>query len=118
MRTIWRTGRNPEELLDLLQERLADAEDVLSVDRNTAVLVVRSRGVPTWAHVLSLVLTPLKPALMRVRAERVLRITATADHWEGSGLELDGETNEAVSRILVTTSHELFPDRVAAWDDE
>ena len=115
MRTTWRTSRDPMQLLDLLQERLAGAEEVTAVDRDGAMLVVRSRAIPTWAYLLAAVLTPLpfKSVLMRARTDRVLRITAI-----GQTLELVGDANEAVSRILVTTSHELFPDKVAAWDDE
>jgi hypothetical protein len=116
--TTWRTDRDPAEVLDQLQERLAAAEDVTAVDRDGEMLVVRSRGVPMWAYLLSLVLTPLpiKSALMRARTDRILRITAIAD-TQGPAVELDGDTNAAVSRVLVTTSHELFPDKIAAWDE-
>jgi hypothetical protein len=119
MHTTWRTDRDPAQVLDLLQERLATAEDVTAVDRDGAMLVVRSRDVPMWAHLLSLVLTPLplKSVLMRARTDRVLRITATGQ-TPGRVIELDGDANAAVSKVLVTTSHELFPDKVAAWDNE
>jgi hypothetical protein len=64
---------------------------------------------------LSLLLTPtpLKSAVLRARTNRVLRITAT-----GQAVELNGDANAAVSKILVATSHELFPDKVAAWEDD
>jgi hypothetical protein len=89
---------------------------VTAVDRDGAMLVVRSRDVPLWAHLLALVL-PIKSGLMRARTGRVLRITAIG-HAEDGVVELDGETNAAVSKVLVATSHELFPDKVAAWDHE
>jgi hypothetical protein len=75
--------------------------------------------VPTWAHLLSVVLPvlPGKAPLLRARTERVLRITAM-DHPQDRGVQLDGDANAAVSRVLVTTSQELFPDKLAAWDDE
>ena len=118
MHTTWRTERDPVEVLDLLQERLASAEDVTSVDRDGYELVVRSRGVPLWAYLLSLVLPlPVTSALMRVRTNRVLRVTVTG-HTGDRAIQLDGDTNAAVSKVLVMTSHELFPDKVAAWDDE
>jgi hypothetical protein len=119
MHTTWRTQGDPAQVLDLLQERLAAAEDVTAVDRDGDVLVVRSRDVPTWAHLLSLGLTPFpfKAALLRARTDRVLRIAAVGDALNRA-VELDGDANAAVSKVLVATSHELFPDKVAAWDDE
>jgi len=106
-------------VLDLLQERLAAAEDVTSVDRDRAMLVVRSRDVPTWAYVVSVLLGHLRirSVLMRARTDRVLRITAI-DHGQDDSLELDGDANASVSRILFATSHELFPEKIAAWDNE
>ena len=106
-------------MLDLLQERLAAAEDVTAVDRDGAMIVVRSRDVPMWAYLLSLLLAPrpIKSALMRARTDRVLRITAIG-HTQDRAVVLHGDANAAVSRVLVTTSHELFPDKIAAWDDE
>jgi hypothetical protein len=117
--TTWRTDRDPAEVLDLLQDRLAAAEGVTAVDRDGATLVVRSRAVPVWAYLLSVVLTPLpiRSALMRARTDKLLRITPV-DHFQDRALELDGDANPAVSKVLVTTSRELFPDRIAAWDDE
>jgi hypothetical protein len=117
--TAWRTHRDPAQVLDLLQDRLTSAADVTAVDRDGPMLVVRSRDVPMWAYLLALVLTPLpiKSALMRARTERELRITATGHSPDGA-VELDGDANAAVSKVLVTTSHELFPDMAAAWDDE
>jgi hypothetical protein len=119
MRTTWRTPGDPAQVLDLLQQRLATADDVAAVDRSGPTLVVRSRAVPTWAYLLSVLLTPLpiKSALLRARTDKVLRITSVENAPEGA-LELDGDANAAVSKILVTTSHELFPDKRAAWDDE
>jgi len=107
------------QVLDLLQDRLTGAEDVTAVERDGGLLVVRSRDVPTWAYLLSLVLTPwpFKSAVMRARTNRVLRITTTADA-QGHSIELDGDANASVSKVLVMTSHELFPGKVAAWDDE
>lgn len=55
--------------------------------------------------------------MLRARTNRVLRITATEDSKE-SVITLEGDANAAVSKVLVMTSHELFPDKVAAWDDE
>jgi hypothetical protein len=104
----------------MLQERLAAAEGVTSVERTADVLVVRSRDVPTWAYILSVLLPPplpLKSAVLRARTEKVLRITAV-DHAADRILELDGDANAAVSRVLVSTSHELFPEKLVAWDDE
>ena len=104
----------------MLQERLAQAEDVVTVDRIGDTLVVRSRGVPMWAYLLSVLMPPplpVKSALMRTRTERVLRVTAVG-HAENRVLELDGDANAAVSKVLVATWHDLFPDKVAAWDDE
>ena len=119
MHTTWRTPHDPAQVLDLLQERLAAADDVTAVDRNGGVLVVRSRDVPMWANLLSVALTPIpfKSALMRARTEKVLRITAVGDA-QHPAVELDGDANAAVSKVLVATSHELFPEKVAAWDDE
>lgn len=119
MRTTWRTNRDLSEVLVLLHQRLAAAEDVTAVEREGSTLVVRSRDVPMWAYLLSVLLTPLpfKSGLLRARTERVLRITAV-DDGKDRRLELVGDANAAVSTVLVTTSHELFPERVAAWDDE
>ena len=119
MHTTWRTNRDPAEVLVLLHQRLAAAEGVTAVERTGSELVVRSRDVPTWAYVLSVLLTPLpfKSVLLRARTERVLRVTAV-DNADEHAIELDGDANAAVSRVLVTTSNELFPERVAAWDDE
>jgi hypothetical protein len=33
-------------------------------------------------------------------------------------VEFRGDANAAVSKVLVATSHELFPEKVAALDDE
>jgi hypothetical protein len=117
--TTWRTHRDPAQVLDLLQQRLASAEDVTAVERDGALLVVRSRDVPTWAYLVSLVLTPLpiKSFVLRARTDRVLRITAVGQEANGI-VELNGDANASVSKVLVTTSHELFPEKVAAWDDE
>ena len=73
----------------------------------TIMIVVRSRDVPMWAYLLSLVLTPfpVKSALMRARTQRVLRITAIGNS-EDRAVELRGDANEAVSKVLVTTSHD------------
>ena len=103
----------------MLQERLAAAEDVVAVTREGSALVVRSRDVPTWAYLLSALLMPLtlKSSLLRARTNRVLRITALDDAEDGT-IQLDGDANAAVSRVLVTTSHELFPEKVAALDEE
>jgi hypothetical protein len=120
MRTTWRTNRDPAQVLDLLRERLGAAQDVTAVDRDGATLVVRSRAVPTRAHLLSVLLPPplpFKSLFMRARTERVLRITAV-DRAQDRTLELEGDANEGVSRVLVATSHELFPEKAAAWDDE
>lgn len=118
MHTTWRTELDPGQVLDLLQRRLAVAEDVTRVDRDGLALVVRSRAVPTWAYLLTVVLPPPLPfqsALLRARTDKVLRITALA---AGAGLRLDGDANAAVSTILVSTSQELFPDKAAEWDDD
>jgi hypothetical protein len=117
--TTWRTRRDPAQVLDLLQQRLADAEDVTAVERDGYMLVVRSRDVPLWAYLLSIVLTPLpiKSAPLRARTDRVLKISVVSNSPAGV-VALDGDANAAVSKVLVTTSHELFPDKVAAWDDE
>lgn len=106
-------------MLDLLQERLSAAEEVTAVDRDGAMLVVRSRDVPMWAYLVELALPPLpfKSGLLRARTDRLLRITVTGDA-HGCVVELDGDANAGVSKVLVMTSHELFPDRVAAWDNE
>lgn len=118
MHTTWRTRRDGAQVLDLLQKRLAAAEEVTSVDRDGAMLVVRSRDVPLWAYLLTLALPlPMTSALMRARTDRVLRITAAGDA-QGCVVTLDGIANAAVSGVLVTTSHELLPERVAAWDDD
>ena len=119
MHTTWRVHDDPAQVLDLLHRRLADAEDVTAVERTGATLVVTSRDVPTWAYLLSVLLTPLpfKSALLRARTDRVLRITAT-DTATKRILELDGDANAAVSQILVATSHELVPEKVASWDNE
>ena len=120
MRTTWRTPVDPAQVLAMLHQRLAAAEDVVSVERTGDMLVVRSRTVPTWAYILSVLLPPplsLKSALLRARTENVLRITVVG-HAEAGTLELDGDANAAVSSVLVSTSHELFPEKVAAWDDE
>jgi hypothetical protein len=116
--TTWRTNLDPAQVLDMLQERIAPAEEVTAVDRDGAMLVVRSRAVPTWAYLLSLFLPlPGRSAFTRARTNRVLRITAMG-HAQGGTVELDGDANAAVSKVLVTTSHELFPEKLAAWDDE
>jgi len=120
MRTTWRTSREPAQLLDLLQERLAAAGEVTSVERTGDSLVVRSRDVPMWAYLLSVLLPPplpVKSALLRARTEKVLRITSI-DHADDRALRLEGDANAAVSRVLVSTSHELFPEKAGAWDDE
>jgi hypothetical protein len=104
----------------MLQQRLTAAEDVISVERTADGLVVRSRDVPTWAYILSVLLPPplpFKSALLRARTEKLLRIAAV-DHSEAQTLELDGDANAAVSRVLVSASHELFPEKLAAWDTE
>jgi hypothetical protein len=117
--TTWRVDRDPASVLDLLQQRLEAAGDVASVDRDGNALLVRSRGVPMWAYLLSLVLTPLpiKSVVLRARTDRLLRISAVG-HADGGNVELDGDTNAAVSQVLVATAHELFPAKVAAWDDD
>lgn len=119
MHTTWRTNRDPAQVLDLLQERLHGAEDVTAVERDGGLLVVRSRDVPIWAYLLSIVLTPLpiKSSVLRARTNRVLRVTTISDA-QGHAVRLDGDANAAVSKVLVMTSHELFPGKVAAWDDE
>jgi len=115
--TTWRTDVDAAHLLDLLQQRIAAAEDVTAVDRDGGTLVVRSLTVPTWAYLLSTLLTPMHggSTFLRARSEKVLRVTAMEP---GLGLQLDGDANAAVSEILVKTSHELFPERLAAWDDD
>lgn len=119
MHTTWQIDGDPTQVLDLLHRRLEAAEDLISLDRSGPVLVVRSRDVPTWAYLLSFVLTPfpLKSAVLRARTERVLRITAAGQSPEGV-LEFDGAANAAVSKVLVMTSRELFPDKAAAWDED
>jgi hypothetical protein len=115
--TTWRTQTDPTQVLDLLQQRLTGADEVTGVERDGGTLVIRSRAAPTWAYLLSVVLTPLpvKKALLRARADKVLRITALAGD---SGVQLDGDANAAVSTLLVTTAHELLPERVAELDED
>lgn len=109
MRTTWRTP-DPLQTLTMLQERLAVAEEVTAVERDGGRLVVRSRDVPIWAHLASILLAPIltsrgpKSPFLKARTERVLRITAV-DHT----LVLEGDANAGVSKVLVMTHHELFP---------
>ena len=106
-------------MLDLLERRLEGAEHLVTVERAAGTLVVRSRGVSTWAYLLSAVLPPfhMKSSPPRSRKDMVLRITV-ADDGPEQVLRLDGDANAAVSKVLVTTSYELFPEKVAAWDDD
>jgi len=106
-------------VLNELHRRLEAAEDVTGIERSGDTLEVRSRAVPTWAYVVSVALPPLpfKSRLLRARTERLLRITAVGDAPQPT-LHFDGDANESVSKVLVTTSHELFPQQVAAWDDD
>ena len=118
MHTTWLTD-DPGHVLSLLEQRLEGAEDLIAVERSVGTLVVRSRGVSTRAYLLSAVLPPfhMKSRPPRARKEMELRITV-ADEGQERVLHLDGDANAAVSSVLVATSHELFPDKVADWDDE
>ena len=59
----------------------------------------------------------IKTVLLRPRTERVLRITAV-DDAKGRRIELSGDANAPVSKVLLVTSHQLLPDKVDAWDDD
>ena len=106
MRTTWQLDRDPRQVLELLRTRLAAADDVTAVEYDGTSVIVRSRDVPLWAYLLS-VLVPqrlIDSIILRARTDRVLRITPS-----GSSLELEGDANAGVSKVLVITKHELFP---------
>jgi hypothetical protein len=108
VRTTWQLDRDPRQVLELLRTRLAAADDVTAVEYDGTSVIVRSRDVPLWAYLLS-VLAPrglIDSVILRARTDRVLRITPV-----GSSLELEGETNAGVSKALVMTKNEVLPPK-------